>query len=264
MKASFWCSASLAHNLTKFTKRWTVEKDKYTILKSQWFEPIYLTHIKFLFTRNKYAFTIYINRVRSFVWILFKVDKGNLQKREKLHWQLWISSTIHLFTIVQILITTFYLSDMLLDIIALNPNGSGKKELLVILTLWPNWQLETCQGATPQYEHFFYNFPYFLDSWRENRFHICLILKISERIGAAVVEAACVRVSLSLNMWGRERESEREGEMLGATGYLSRYNGVSYEKTSVNFLSALQQCITQSSHSADLWSCCLTESCHCS
>ena len=59
----------------------------------------------------------------------------------------------------------------------------------------------------------------------------------------------------------REREQEREGEsksgesrreMLEATGYLSRYNGVSYEKTSVNFPSDLQQSITQSSHSADL------------
>ena len=59
----------------------------------------------------------------------------------------------------------------------------------------------------------------------------------------------------------REGEQEREGEsksgesrreMLEATGYLSRYNGVSYEKTSVNFLSDLQQSITQSSHSADL------------
>lgn len=40
--------------------------------------------------------------------------------------------------------------------------------------------------------------------------------------------------------------------LLEATGYLSHYNGVSYEKTSVNFLSDLQQSITQSSHSADL------------
>lgn len=67
---------------------------------------------------------------------------------------------------------------------------------------------------------------------------------------------------------GRESEGEmgggREGEVLEATGYLSLYNGVSYEKTSVNFLSDLQQSITQSSHSADLWSRCLTESCHCS
>lgn len=60
-------------------------------------------------------------------------------------------------------------------------------------------------------------------------------------------EGACVKVSLSV--WERARG---EGEMLEATGYLSRYNGVSYEKTSVNFLSDLQQCITQSSHSADL------------
>ena len=56
----------------------------------------------------------------------------------------------------------------------------------------------------------------------------------------------------------REREGEgeggsggeREAELLGATGYLSCYNGVSYEKTSVNFLSDLQQSRTQSSHSA--------------
>lgn len=47
-------------------------------------------------------------------------------------------------------------------------------------------------------------------------------------------------------------EGEKGGEALEATGYLSRYNGVSYEKTSVNFLSDLQQSITQSSHSADL------------
>lgn len=51
--------------------------------------------------------------------------------------------------------------------------------------------------------------------------------------------------------------------MLGATGYESLSNGVSYEKTSVNFLSDLQQSPTQSSHSAALWSLSLTESCHC-
>lgn len=74
--------------------------------------------------------------------------------------------------------------------------------------------------------------------------------------------AACVRGSV--NVWEKQRKTGREGEALEATGYLSRYNGVSYEKTSVNFLSDLQQSITQNSHSADLWSCCLTESCHCS
>lgn len=47
-------------------------------------------------------------------------------------------------------------------------------------------------------------------------------------------------------------EGGREGEVLQATGYLSLHNGVSYEKTSVNFLSDLQQSITQSSHSANL------------
>lgn len=62
----------------------------------------------------------------------------------------------------------------------------------------------------------------------------------------------------------RVRLGECVREALEATGYLSRYNGVSYEKTSVNFLSDLQQSITQSSHSAELWSRCLTESCHCS
>lgn len=61
---------------------------------------------------------------------------------------------------------------------------------------------------------------------------------------------------------GRERErggegagesgGGGEGEVLQATGYLSLHNGVSYEKTSVNFLSDLQQSITQSSHSAKL------------
>lgn len=57
---------------------------------------------------------------------------------------------------------------------------------------------------------------------------------------------------------GVEREEERgrvggrEEEVLQATGYLSLHNGVSYEKTSVNFLSDLQQSITQSSHSANL------------
>lgn len=51
--------------------------------------------------------------------------------------------------------------------------------------------------------------------------------------------------------------------MLGATGCESLSNGVSYEKTSVNFLSDLQQSPTQSSHSAALWSLSLTESCHC-
>lgn len=56
----------------------------------------------------------------------------------------------------------------------------------------------------------------------------------------------------SVNVWEKQRETGREGEVLEATGYLSRYNGVSYEKTSVNFLSDLQQSITQSSHSADL------------
>lgn len=85
---------------------------------------------------------------------------------------------------------------------------------------------------------------------KKNRFHICLMEEISE----------AVRVSV----WERQRRGRNGGEMLEATGYLSRYNGVSYEKTSVNFLSDLQQSITQSSHSADLWSRCLTESCHCS
>lgn len=61
----------------------------------------------------------------------------------------------------------------------------------------------------------------------------------------------------------REKWEKWEREMLGATGYLSRRNGVSYEKTSVNFLSDLQQSLTQSSHSVSLWSRCLTESCHC-
>lgn len=61
----------------------------------------------------------------------------------------------------------------------------------------------------------------------------------------------------------REKWEKWEREMLGATGYLSCRNGVSYEKTSVNFLSDLQQSLTQSSHSVSLWSCCLTESCHC-
>lgn len=102
-----------------------------------------------------------------------------------------------------------------------------------------------------------FNFPYSPDSWRENRFHICLIQEISETGDGRGGGGACVRVRVSLSVWER-------GEALEATGYLSRYNGVSYEKTSVNFLSDLQQSITQSSHSTDLWSCCLTESCHCS
>lgn len=62
---------------------------------------------------------------------------------------------------------------------------------------------------------------------------------------------------------GKMEREKWEREMLGATGYLSCRNGVSYEKTSVNFLSDLQQSLTQSSHSVSLWSCCLTESCHC-
>lgn len=102
-----------------------------------------------------------------------------------------------------------------------------------------------------------FNFSHSPDSWRENRFHICLIQEISETGDGRGGGGACVRVRVSLSVWER-------GETLGATGYLSRYNGVSYEKTSVNFLSDLQQSITQSSHSTDLWSCCLTESCHCS
>lgn len=52
--------------------------------------------------------------------------------------------------------------------------------------------------------------------------------------------------------WGEGEEEQEEGEVLQATGYLSLHNGVSYEKTSVNFLSDLQQSITQSSHSAKL------------
>lgn len=68
-------------------------------------------------------------------------------------------------------------------------------------------------------------------------FHICLVEEISEAWEEGV------------HVWERQG---RGGEMLQATGYLSRYNGVSYEKTSVNFLSDLQQSITQSSHSADL------------
>lgn len=61
----------------------------------------------------------------------------------------------------------------------------------------------------------------------------------------------------------QEQERWKGREMLGATGYESLCNGVSYEKTSVNFLSDLQQSPTQSSHSAGLWSFSLTESCHC-
>lgn len=72
---------------------------------------------------------------------------------------------------------------------------------------------------------------------------VCLIREISE------MARGCMSV------WEGERERGSdggEGEVLQATGYLSLYNGVSYEKTSVNFLSDLQQSITQSSHSADL------------
>lgn len=61
----------------------------------------------------------------------------------------------------------------------------------------------------------------------------------------------------------QEQERWKGREMLGATGCESLCNGVSYEKTSVNFLSDLQQSPTQSSHSAALWSLSLTESCHC-
>ncbi len=61
----------------------------------------------------------------------------------------------------------------------------------------------------------------------------------------------------------QEQERWKGREMLGATGYENLSNGVSYEKTSVNFLSDLQQSQTQSSHSAPLWSLSLTESCHC-
>lgn len=61
----------------------------------------------------------------------------------------------------------------------------------------------------------------------------------------------------------QELERWKGREMLGATGYESLSNGVSYEKTSVNFLSDLQQSPTQSSHSVALWSLSLTESCHC-
>lgn len=68
--------------------------------------------------------------------------------------------------------------------------------------------------------------------------------------GGWVGGAECGRGSV--NVWEKQKETGREGEMLEATGYLSRYNGVSYEKTSVNFLSDLQQSITQSSHSAEL------------
>lgn len=99
-----------------------------------------------------------------------------------------------------------------------------------------------------------------MDSCRENRFPICLIQEISEMARGCMSAWVCGRERER----GRESEGGREGKVLEATGYLSLYNGVSYEKTSVNFLSDLQQSITQSSHSADLWSCCLTESCHCS
>ena len=102
----------------------------------------------------------------------------------------------------------------------------------------------------------FFNFPYSLDSWsikKKGKGSTSVSYKRFQRLG----EVGWLRVSV----WERQR---RGREMLEATGYLSRYNGVSYEKTSVNFLSDLQQSITQSSHSADLWSCCLTESCHCS
>ena len=161
----------------------------------------------------------------------------------------------------------FQVKSFNVQLIELTRDGCDRRELRVILTSWVNWQfssVDLSRGATPQHEPLF-NFPYSLDSWSENRFHICLIREISE--------------TWDEGGWGRgwewgagcicEKESEGERgrgerETLGATGYLSRYNGVSYEKTSVNFLSDLQQSITQSSHSADLWSCCLTESCHCS
>lgn len=84
----------------------------------------------------------------------------------------------------------------------------------------------------PQHEPLF-NYSYSLDSWERKQ---------------------VPHLSHTRDMRGRERGAEREKarEALEATGYLSRYNGVSYEKTSVNFLSDLQESITQSSHSADL------------
>lgn len=120
------------------------------------------------------------------------------------------------------------------------------------------WQ---SQGAMPQHEPFL-------------TFHI--LWTVGEKTGSTSVsyeryQRLGVGVGVEVHVWewewvcGREGEAEGGvGEALEATGYLSRYNGVSYEKTSVNFLSDLQQSITQSSHSADLWSFCLTESCHCS
>lgn len=99
----------------------------------------------------------------------------------------------------------------------------------------------------------------------------CTLWTVGEKTGSTSVSYERYQ-TLEMAGWGEggmcksesEFECVGEGETLEATGYLSRYNGVSYEKTSVNFLSDLQQSITQSSHSADLWSCCLTESCHCS
>lgn len=156
------------------------------------------------------------------------------------------------------------------QLIALTSNVWERVGLHVILTSGGSWgsvDLTELRGNATTWTLF--NFPYSLDSWSENRFHICLIREISEtRDGGGQGRGWGVEGG-RMHVWEREwvrvcGRERREGETLEATGYLSRYNGVSYEKTSVNFLSDLQQSITQSSHSADLWSCCLTESCHCS
>lgn len=175
------------------------------------------------------------------------------------------SNTSNLSSLFNFQIILFTMNDA--QLIALTSNVWERVGLHVILTSGGSWgSVDLTESRGNATTRTLFNFPYSLDSWSENRFHICLIREISETRdgggqgveggrGVHVWEREWVRVC------GRER---REGETLEATGYLSRYNGVSYEKTSVNFLSDLQQSITQSSHSADLWSCCLTESCHCS
>lgn len=108
------------------------------------------------------------------------------------------------------------------------------------------------------------NFLYSADSWEKQVPNLSHTRDIRDGEGVHERVGGIERERESGGEEGGKCGGRKEGEVLQATGYLSLHNGVSYEKTSVNFLSDLQQSITQSSHSANLWSRALTESCHCS
>lgn len=114
-----------------FTKRSTGEEEQYTVLKSQRFKHIYLTHKMSVYIHLQYI----LNVLLSFVYIQFEVDEGNLQKREKhcIDSPEYAAHSKYVFTTVQL--KSCKLSDIPLDFIVLTPNGSEKTKLPVIWTL---------------------------------------------------------------------------------------------------------------------------------